>query len=115
MLQIKNNLAPDPGGLAYRIVEPGVIHWFDGTVSTTADEALAPPKQGRPTSTRDEDERWIKEQLNDGPVPAAWMLAEGKKEFAEKTLQRAKESLGIKSRYMAVDGSESKQSHWVLP
>lgn len=115
MLQIKNNLAPNPGGLAFQIVKPGVIEWFDGTVSTTADEALAPPKQGRPPSTRDEVERWIKEELNDGPVPAAWMLGEGEKKFAPKTLQRAKENLGIESRYMAVEGSESKQSHWCSP
>jgi AAA domain len=40
---IKNNLAPDPSGLAFTIEDAGgvgVVHWSDETVAISADEAL---------------------------------------------------------------------------
>ena len=61
MIQAKNNLAQNPGGLAYRIEDPGQVHWDNETVSMTADEAMA-HKQGRPASTRDEAETWLRDR-----------------------------------------------------
>src|SRR6202020_1713413 len=42
MLAVKNNLAPDQNGLAYRIVDSAVA-WDDAPVTINANEALAEP------------------------------------------------------------------------
>ena len=114
MLQIKNNLARDPGGLVFQIVEPGCVHWHDGGTDMTIDEAMAPAKQGRPASAREDAESWIRERLAGGPVLAKDMLEEGTEEFAINTLKRAKQSVGVESRQLSTDESKPKAWHWVL-
>jgi len=115
MLQLKNNLAPNPGGLAFQIVQPGLVHWHDGSVGMTIDEAMSPAKQGRPTSVRTEAEEWIRERLADGPVLARDMLIEGEEAFAMNTLKRAKQSIGVLSRQITTGESGQKDRYWVLP
>ncbi len=120
MLQVKNNLAPNPGTLAFQIVTPGCVHWHDGVLDTSADEVLL-AQQGRPTSTRDEAVEWLRTRLSNGPVLASVVLAEGAKLFATRTLHRAKRSLGVVSRMLLagnvgnLESGQEKKYHWVIP
>lgn len=98
-LQVKNNLAKDPGGLAFRIVD-GVVQWENELVDTTANDALSstamPRKQAK---------EWLEEVLSDGPMKSKdiYELAD-KKGISARTLKRAKNELGVTARKAV--------SHW---
>ena len=51
MLPLKNNLAGESFGLAFRIDGPRIV-WEDGAVTTTADEALVAPQDGPTAAPR---------------------------------------------------------------
>jgi putative DNA primase/helicase len=121
-LPIKNNLAPDTGGLAYRIegayvnsslgtVETSRVMWEPGPVTITADEVVqanAPPK----TSALDEAKDWLQDSLALGPMPAAEIFkgASGAG-ISEKTARRASEALGIIPQKTGMKGGWM----WSLP
>jgi putative DNA primase/helicase len=105
MLSIKNNLAPDPSGLAYRITADRRVEWEGETIRMTANEALArdqedeapaPKRRRRAEDAAD----WLAAQFPDGMgVPSKEILARGKAAgFSRDALFEAKKELGIGAR-----------------
>jgi len=114
-LPTKLNLAVDPAGLAYRIVD-GRVEWEPEPVNIHADDAFraeldGPSKADRSTQ-RDEAEEWLREHLAGGPVPTNEVLDVGKEAgFSERTLRRAFKELGGRSR----KDKEGGCWRWSLP
>jgi hypothetical protein len=96
--QAKNNLAADPGGLAFRIEEPGEVRWEPDVVWMTADEALS-GNPNKATKPRDEATDWLTEYLKDGPKPTKHIMTEAEQDgLAWRTIRRAKNVLGVVAR-----------------
>ena len=98
MLPAKMNLAPGASGLAYTIID-GVVAWESEPIRMSADEALAAElTDASDPSERDEASEWLQEVLADGPVPAANIWEQAKKNrIADRTLKRAKREIGVKA------------------
>jgi putative DNA primase/helicase len=121
-LPVKNNLAPDEGGLAFCVDQDGssapVITWEQGTVTMTADDALQPlgmPPPVRPTAQR-QAETWLRDQMASGTVPAEEIATKAEQAgISTSTLSRAKQALGIRSKKVGdcwyyVPGAEQRAS-----
>jgi putative DNA primase/helicase len=111
LLHAKNNLAPPPQGLAYRIKEKIVgevghavtapyVVWDSDPVTITANEALAADAgsgadKGFP---REEAKDFLQQMLADGPQDVDALNAQAKAlGIAEKTLKRARADLGVRA------------------
>ncbi len=100
VLPIKNNIAPDTGGLAYSIV-PGdndqpTIEWESDQVQANADEILSHQQATSEGGALEEAKQWLLDVLSDGPLPAADIKQAAKRDgVASRTLIRAKYSLGV--------------------
>ena len=103
-LPLKNNLGNDQSGLAFRFVAVNghtvpALEWFAEPVTTTADEALAPERKprGRPVEERGDAEQFLRGALADGPRLAKDVKDEAINGYciAPKTLQRARERIGV--------------------
>ncbi len=101
-LPVKNNLATDTQGLAFTL-EPtaaGVprIRWEPAPVTVDVDEALSAPKatRGRKPVQREAAENFLLAELAGGPRLATELLEEaGERGIARRTLERAREELGV--------------------
>jgi hypothetical protein len=100
----KCNLAPKPLSLAYHLEASGLgcrVVWEE-SIDLRADQILghgnpARPR-GRPADAGDEARRWLADLLCGGPVAATEILERAKKaDIVPKTLQRAKDSLSVRS------------------
>jgi putative DNA primase/helicase len=119
----RSNLAKAGAGIRYRLdetevaLDDGEVGRFglfvieEGGVSLTLEEALGPKEA---TEGRTEAEKFLQTALADGPVPAADLIAAaGEEGIAEKTLRRAKKSLGVISNR---DGfGKGSVIRWSLP
>jgi hypothetical protein len=122
MLPLKNNLAPEPLGLGFRIrsvqtasgISVARVDWEPNAVTTTANEAIAAELEApRDRSARDEAAEFLRDLLKNGPVPASEVL-EGARaaNIKEKTLRRAKVEIGVK---VGKTGNDTgSQWHWRL-
>jgi hypothetical protein len=123
LLPMKNNLARDTGGLAFRI-EPAVVKSTAGDLSTsliawesevvllTADEALQAGTGSKKISALSEAVDWLRDVLQDGPVPAAKLYELAAVDgIAQKTLQRASREIGVQK----AKGSMEDGWYWSLP
>jgi hypothetical protein len=109
LLPIKSNLSPNRCGLAYSIVpkvvgelgELPTIAWErDPVCGADLDRLLGGDDAAKDAGAeaRGAAELFLKLCLADGPEPADNILAEARRaEIAERTLRRAKASLGVKS------------------
>ncbi|QDT72471.1 DNA repair protein RadA [Lacipirellula limnantheis] len=104
MLPLKNNIAPDNGGLAYSIPregdQSGTVCWEPDPVLLDAGDVLAtPPKRRGPCpGVRDHAKAWLLTFLKEGPQPTATIAARAKEcGISEATLRRAREELGVTS------------------
>lgn len=101
LLPIKNNIALDTGGLAYRIEPLGVadrpvVVWEPDPVNVTADDALAGDRNEGGGGAFDEAKDWLRDILSDGPIPASEVKRRAKDdEIKARTLDRAKKALGV--------------------
>jgi putative DNA primase/helicase len=124
LLHAKNNLAPPPLGLAYRIKEklvgePGrlvtasYVVWDLDHVTVTANEALAADATiGGDSTAKSEAENFLRELLAEGPVPAKRIRADVEAAaLSWSTIKRAKARLGIKAEKASMDGGWS----WSMP
>ncbi|MDT8320747.1 MAG: AAA family ATPase [Xanthomonadales bacterium] len=118
LLPSKNNLAPDIGGFAYRVGEVPtavgnvpVIQWEPERVSVSAIEALTPDDE---RDAKAEACQLIIDCLNEGITDSKEILKSAREAgVAEKTLRRAKSSLGIRSER---DGfGKAGKWRWRLP
>lgn len=109
LLQVKNNLAPQPEGLAFEIVD-GRVHWSADRVTISADEAIQPRKGPAPTARHDAED-WLRDRLRDGWVESRTIDTEGQQMgFSIGTLKRARQSIGAKSEQRRNGG---KSAWWV--
>jgi hypothetical protein len=111
LLPIKNNLAPDTGGLAYRIEPLGVdgcpvVAWEPDPVNVSADDALAGDRDdGGGRTERDDAAEWLADLLAHGPRPAREVERDAREAgYSIATVRRAKAALGVVSRKPAFGG-----------
>ena len=108
--QIKNNLAPMANPIGYT-VDDGQFFWT-GTSDLSAQAMLASEQANSETLPIEEAKDFLREVLMNGPTPQKEVWKEAHQAgIAERTLQRAKSSLGVVSRK---DGF-SRQWVWSFP
>jgi hypothetical protein len=123
-LEIKNNIAPNAGGLAFAMTDSDVVlsdgkpvaklAWEPGIVTMTADDALnADPKKEGPTA-RDDAADFLSEQLADAAVMQRMVadVAKGNG-ISDSALRRAKKQLGVVSR--KVWYARNSRTFWLMP
>lgn len=123
MLPLKNNLAKDQEGLAFRIedcrltsgIECSRIAWEPEPVKITAEEAMTPAGDPEERSAGEEAEEFLRDQLLPGiPRPARDILGEANQAgISEKTLRRAKSRLSVK--VVRTDFGKAGRWEWMLP
>jgi hypothetical protein len=122
-LHAKNNVAREPQGLAYRLVQRLVgdagqeivasyVAWESEPVTISADDALRASDGGGDRSAATEAEEFLREKLSQGPVFAR----EGEGDaralgIAPRTLKRARKKLGV----IAEKGGLKEGWTWRLP
>jgi putative DNA primase/helicase len=106
-LPLKNNLGNDQTGLAFTVESAqlgsphGPIHtshvlWETGTVTTTAEEAMAPQSSDEDRTELDEAKNFLQALLAKGPVSSKQIQADVKGAgHSWRTIQRAQQTLGI--------------------
>jgi hypothetical protein len=101
----KSNLAAMPKALAYRLVEEeqyGVarVAWDGATAHKAADLLRTPARDDDGEApAREEGEAFLRELLEEGPVPARQVKAEAREAgIAERTLARARQAIGARTR-----------------
>lgn len=113
MLPVKCNLASDLGGLRYQLDDCQglpVVHWGDAVEGDVTEAFSQEPAEDR--SARGEAKRWLAEMLADGPQPATQIIRAAREiGIAERTLNRAKKSLGVLAEKAGFEGGWS----WRLP
>ena len=116
LLHAKNNLAPPPKGLAYKIEEKIVgqgivsscVAWEMAHVDMNADDAMQ-NSRGREAPDREQAEKFLKKKLANGPVKQTEIKDEAinGRGFTWATMRRAQNNLGIVSK------KEGLQGGWV--
>jgi putative DNA primase/helicase len=100
-LPVKMNVAREPPGLAFRLVEAGDVarlEWEADQVDIDVETALAGPEPPAERTEREEAADFLREVLADGPVAATDVKRQAKAAgIAERTLFRAKAGLGVKA------------------
>ena len=97
-LPVKNNLAPDMGGLAFSIIE-GAVAWERGPISLSADDALDADQRKDGKTQRDDAADWLRELLADGPLHQKDVADAAKANgVSAATLRRAKVKAGVISQ-----------------
>lgn len=114
-LSIKNNLGPEPTGLAYRIVPDKGIEWEDTMISESADEVLrshskadrGDKEEKAPTKGKQAVE-WLAEILPPGSEANSEILKVQAKAagFGRNTLWDAKKKLDLRAR-------RGDDGHWI--
>lgn len=98
LIPVKQNLAPNVGGLAFHIEAPnGVprITWEQGPITTTADQALNVDIERR--SKIDDAKEFLKEKLANGRIASKALEATiAREHLSYTTLRRARKELGVK-------------------
>jgi len=101
-LPVKNNIGNDKQGFAFSIID-GAVSWERDPIYTTADQALSSAegdgKPGPEPEALDAAKEWLSEMLKLAPVMVATVETEARAAgISARTLRRAKESLGVRSR-----------------
>jgi putative DNA primase/helicase len=108
MLSVKQNLGPDTGGLAFRIVnENGLprLRWEKGAVNLTANDVLGSMEGRESQDALREAESWLSEQLASGPVPAQKIQTEAEAAgLSWATVRRAKATLSVVAKKSSYGG-----------
>jgi len=100
LASVKSNLAPPPESLAYRLVgtETGVarVQW-EGATPHTATDLLRPRPDDDESHARSDAEKWLEDYLiaTGGATSKETKRDAAKEGIAERTLHRARESLGV--------------------
>lgn len=118
---VKFNCGADPTTVSFQITVPsGKIKVFETGIRKWAEEVvggIASTKKsasGRPPKVLAEASNWLSDILSSGEMPVKDIYAAAKVQgFSEKTVDRAKETLGVKSSKRGF-GKDS-YSVWTLP
>jgi hypothetical protein len=106
-LHAKNNMAPKPQGLAYRLLQTIVcdnivasyVHWEDTPVTISADQALGAAESTGSRTTKEEATDFLRDILGQGEVPAEEVQQAARKAgITPKPLRVAREALKVRSR-----------------
>jgi RecA-family ATPase len=121
VLHAKNNMAPKPQGLAYRLLQTIVcdnivasyVEWDSESVTISANEALGAAETSSNSRTaREKAEDFLRDRLASGPVPQKDVKADADGAgIAWATIRRAKEHLGIEPHKDGMGGGWT----WALP
>src|SRR5262245_37841009 len=107
VLHAKNNMAPKPQGLAYRLLQTIVcdnivasyVHWDATPVTISADQALGAAESAGSRTTKEEATDFLRDILGQGEVPAEEVQQAARKAgITPKPLRSAREALKVKSR-----------------
>lgn len=114
---IKQNLAKDGGGLAYRIQadegEVAHIEWEPGAVAIDVNMLMGGFESREANSERREASEWLQDYLDLGPQPASDVKAKARTiGLAWITVRRAADSIGIIKRKI---GGRGAGWEWALP
>jgi putative DNA primase/helicase len=123
VLHAKNNMAPKPQGLAYRLLQTIIgdadkgivasyVHWDSSPVTISANDALGAAESSGSRNAREEAEEFLRDLLAGGPIPQTEVraAAEGAG-LAWATVRRAKGRLGVEPHKDGMDGGWT----WTLP
>ncbi len=116
----KNNLAMPPSSLMFGLEEAESgsvkVNWL-GQSKVSAKDILATPQDQEQADSRSEAVEFLEEVLVEGPVPAAQVKEEAEDAgISERTLARAKKTLGVMSYREGESGSRGRgQWLWKLP
>lgn len=118
LLPIKNNIAANTGGLAYRIEATGAgdypsVVWELGEVNLSADAVLCDERPGGGERTeRDDVVEWLSDFLSNGPRSAKDVRREAADAgHSLATVRRAKTLIGVVARKSSFGGCWE----WALP
>jgi hypothetical protein len=114
---VKNNFAPAQPSLAYSVLAqegaPPTLSWV-GPSPWTADQLLAAGTPGPTPGPRERACDFLADLLEEGPRTSRDIWASAQQAgVAERTLQRAKQALGVRSVRVWADGQ--RLSYWLLP
>ncbi len=118
MLPVKNNLAADGTGLAYRLADGGndapVVAWEPDPIAIDVDDALGPDRSDDHRTERNDAIGWLREALGDGSLPTKSVQRLARESgHAWATVRRAADELQIKPKR---DGfGEGSAWYWALP
>ncbi len=108
LLPVKNNLATDSGGLAYRIKthdNAPFVEWEPDPVLVDVSDALASPPGDEEGSFRQEAAKWLTEILARGPMTVKALKHEASGAgFSWRTIERAKSAVGAVARKQEFSG-----------
>jgi hypothetical protein len=103
LLQIKNNLAPFGDAISYEIREGGVFRWT-GRSDLTADQILASDQNGKKAFPVENAADFLRGELSTGPMSARDIMSRAKNAgFSERTIWRARASLGVEAHKIGRD------------
>jgi hypothetical protein len=117
----KNNLAPPPAALAYRITEdppgtPARVAWDPEPVAHGLDADTLLAGAGEEAGERQDADALLRDLLADGERPSAELLkAAHANGVADRTLYRAKRRLGVKARHAGQPGKAGGAWYWYFP
>src|SRR5690606_15275607 len=119
VLPVKNNLGTDDSGLAYRLETLSadgmpVVAWEAEPVRQSADDALAAERDDEGGGALQEAIDWLRHILeaNGGQLESGKLKAMARSDgIAERTLRRAKDSLGVEAKPGRFGGPWA----WTLP
>ena len=117
VLPVKNNLASDVLGMAYRIVADELgdlasVAWVPEPVEISAEDALAADR----SQNHEESDAasWLRETLSGGKVPANEILSDARVcGFGEKAMRNARKTIGAKIQREGYGSGGT--SYWVMP
>jgi putative DNA primase/helicase len=116
----KNNLAPPPAALAYRLIEdspggPPRLIWDSEPVAAGLDADALLAGAADDAAERQDADAVLRDLLADGERPSAELLAAARANgVPERTLYRAKRRLGVKARHAGQPGTRGAW-YWYLP
>jgi hypothetical protein len=118
LAQVKNNLAPPQPSLAYSVTgtqgATPTLSWL-GSTAWTANELLGSGKPAPAIPPRDVCCDFLLDFLSDGPRTSrqVWEAAQ-ERNLAQRTLNRAKRDLKIRSVWVAGNGTSAPVTYWCL-
>lgn len=111
---VKSSLAPAGHSLGFELRD-GAFTWL-GHSNVTADQLLAPRPVGEERSAQDEATEWLADTLANGPVAARDLKRYASDAgLAWRTVERAKQSLGVTAKRASTGNSGAGVWLWTLP
>jgi hypothetical protein len=114
LAHVKSSLAPQGKSIRYELRD-GSLNWL-GISDITAEELRVPQTVEAEGSTVDAAVTFLQDYLADGPQPASSAFTVAKQEgISERTLQRAKAQLEVKSQRASAGNDGAGKWLWSLP